>query len=76
MTCYTLVLGKTETDAMAGETGDCDYKQLRQERGDWCCVSSYETGTVADYKLDFLLVKHQLFLVIFKRACISINAQI
>ena len=76
MTCYTLVLGKTETDAMAGETGDCDYKQLRQERGGWCCVSSYETGTVADYKLHFLLVKHQLFLVIFKRACISINAQV
>ena len=45
------MLGKTETDAMAGETGDCDYKQLRQERGDCCCVSSYETGTVADYKL-------------------------
>ena len=51
------MLGKTETDAMAGETRDCDYKQLRQERGDWCCVSSYETGTVADYKIHFLLVK-------------------
>ena len=33
MTCYTLVLGKTETDAIPGDTGDCDYKQLREGRG-------------------------------------------
>ena len=34
MTSYTLVLGKTETDAMPGDTGDSDYKQLRQGRED------------------------------------------